>query len=144
MRPSPYHYITSRIFRHAVDKLVLWVATPKQLAQLSPSCHRIFYTCKFHRAFKLINRSINPISSFILSKPTDIRLLLLATSLIGYFYPSSPRCLFWNYLINLLHPCNRLRLILHSSVYYAFDWFHTFSSVIYSANGCNFRFPDLF
>lgn len=141
MRPSPYHYITSRIFRHTVDKLVLWVATPKQLAQLSPKLLQDFLYLQISPSIQEL--FYNCLNAFI-QMPTDIRLLLLATSLIGYFYPSSPRCLFWNYLINLLHPCNRLRLILHSSVYYAFDWFHTFSSVIYSANGCNFRFPDLF
>ena len=111
------------IFCHTGDNTELRVANPNLLPQSRRTDSATgLITCKFHRAFSILK---------ILSLLSLLSLLMFIIKLTyGYFckFTSYSRFLYiksaplsLDYRINLLRPCNRLRLTLHWSVYFGVD-----------------------
>ena len=105
------------IFCHSGDNTELRVANPNLLPQSrrTDSVTRLI-TCKFHRAF-IILKIIS-----LLNRPTAT----FANShlIVDFLYVKSAS-LSLDYRINLLHPCNRLRLILaQRASILGWMWFH--------------------
>ena len=112
---------TSMIFCHTGDNTELRVANPNLLPQSRRTDSATgLITCKFHRAFSILK---------ILSL-----LMFIIKLTYGYFckFTSYSRFLYvksaslgLDYRINLLHPCNRLRLTLAQRASMSgWMWFH--------------------
>ena len=109
---------TSMIFCHTGDNTEFRVANPNLLPQSRRTDSATgLITCKFHRAFSILN-----ITNLLINWHTAT----FANShlIVDFLYVKSAS-LSLDYRINLLHPCNRLRLILaRRASILGWMWFH--------------------